>query len=123
MNEGFRRDLRLESFAASQEARTCGVEKSRDSHCSAFVLEQREKINRPRVCFKQSGKQLISRVLVCCGHLTSFADLSQFGEGVQEFETRLRLMRLEACEVASLVTATGDQQIVVLLASGDAAQF
>ncbi len=32
-------------------------------------------------------------------------------------------MRLEPCEVATLVTATGDQQIVFIFASGDAAQF
>ena len=121
MNEGFRRDLRLENFDAAQ-ARTCGGAKSCDSHCGAFVLEQREKINRERVGFKQSGKQPARRVWVCCRRLSSFADLSQFGEGVQEFETRLRLMRLEAGEIASLVTAPGDQQIVTL-ASNDAAQI
>lgn len=32
-------------------------------------------------------------------------------------------MRLEAREVASLVTATGDAQIVVIFTSGDATEF
>lgn len=54
--------------------------------------------------------------------MRSFPRLAQLREGVQEFETRLRVMRSEPREVAPPVAARGDAQ-VVSVASGKAAQF
>lgn len=123
MNEGCGRNLRRERFVATHAATgASGVEETRDARGRVRVFEQRKKINRAVIGFEQRVEVRARRAVVRRRRMRAFENFAQLGEGVQKFETRLRVMRFESRGVATLVAATRDLQVVVR-ASGEAAQL